>query len=761
MNTLNYTLPPKTWTEALPLGNGVLGAMMFGDDKKERIQLNEDSLWSGGFRERINTLSKNSYKKIRRLISEGNICEAEKLIKETMWTYLPHMTHYQSAGDIWIDFLNTKKSEIVIEKDEMGIPRTKEVASNPEKYLRTLNLSTGIWKVKYGEGKNKVKANSFISMEDNVLVYRMEGNHISCIISYTRKDLGRGKCSSYIDRVYTRNNSMIIAEGVNGGINGIRFTVGIKVDCLGGKVKSNGSALIITDAKELVLYMTIRTSFRSENPLRYCIKQLEKKTLSDYSSLLINHKKVFSEQYNRFYISLNNKKEEKNKEYHNEISPSLIELFVNYGKYLLITSSNKNSLPSNLQGIWNEDLAPSWGSKYTLNVNTQMNYSFALQMNMEESYIPLLNHLQRMLPRGKKIAKEMYDLSGFVCHHTTDIWGDCAPQDQNLMATIWPMGGAWLSLFIWKHYEYYRDSDLLEKYYPILEESVMFFNEYLFKDKNGKWVTGPSTSPENEYILNGKITSLSNGPAMDIQIVVDLFTSYLKTVNILNKKSTLELEIKQKLLKLNGITIGSDGRLLEWANEYEEVDKGHRHISHLYALHPSQQISRSDTSLISACKKTLEGRLMHGGGHTSWSLVWIISLWNRIGEPEKAKKNLKQLLKDSYNNLFTKHPPFQIDGNFGGVEAILQFFIQEEEEKLLLLPSLPESLSTGIIRGYRTKFGVMINMEWIEGKIVYLEFIPIINTLINYDVYEGQNIYTKKVHLIKGENKVIVKKGDS
>lgn len=774
-NELFYNSSPKDWNEALPLGNGILGAMMFGDVKKERIQLNEDSLWSGGQRKRVNKLSKDSFKAVREKIEKGELQNAEQLAKETMLTYFPHMTHYQTAGDIWfedltLDIIDDKD----LEKDEMGIPRIKEQAEmDVKKYSRKLNLQKGLWENYYIKGDQEIHRKAFISSDENILAYQMSGKDLSYLIHYNRRDLGNGKNASYIDEIYTIDDQIIIGSGHNGSIeSGIGYAVAIKVCQDGGEQKSNGSGIIVKNAENITIYVSIHTTFRVENPLNKSLNSIENKTTKDFDQLVLSHEEVHSELYDRFEFSLEDDEEDysvipidekinqlkENNKYLNDLT----QIFVNYGKYLLISSSNGNSLPSNLQGIWNPDIDPSWGSKYTLNVNTQMNYSFALQMNLPETIFPLLNHLKRMLPNGKKVAKKMYGIDGFVCHHVTDIWGDCAPQDHNLAASIWPMGGAWLSLYIWKAYQYENDINILQEYFEVLNESVIFFNNYLFLNKKNEWVTGPSASPENYYLTEDKaIASLDNGPTMDSQIVRDLFEAYLEAIDILDFNSDIKIDIEQKLEKLPKNRITHDGRVQEWSRDYIDIDKGHRHVSHLYGLHPSKQISRNNEELIEASRETLLKRLEHGGGHTSWSAAWILNLWNRIGDKNQAKEGLITLLNASYNNMLSKHPPFQIDGNFGGTEGIIQFFIQEEKDKLLILPNIIPEFKAGKIKGFKSIHGVMIDMEWSQEELDKIILTAYKDTTITVSIYEKNDVSEKEYKLKNNDSiKIDNKKGE-
>ncbi|MEG9284366.1 glycosyl hydrolase family 95 catalytic domain-containing protein [Aerococcus urinae] len=742
---LLYDTPPNSWNEALPIGNGTLGAMIFGNVGKERIQLNEDSLWSGGFRERGNSLSSDSYKDIRELLQKKQFVEAERKIKETMWSYFLHSTHYQTAGDVWLDFdMYRTPYEILMEKDEVGIPRSIEKGEKAKDYIRKINIKEGVWHSSYIYGGHRISKEAFVSKNKNIIFYKIKGDDLSFMISYTRKDNGRAKVASYIDKVYTDGNNYIFGEGHNGSSQeGIDYCVGIRVDSKGGIRESNGSSIFIKNAQEVLISITIRTSFRNTNPKEYCKKVLLSNKYS-YQLIKTRHVENFVEQTSRFSLEFSDSSKEANE---------MIK-YLNYGRYLLISSSYKDSLPANLQGIWNPYIWPAWGSGYTLNVNLEMNYSFALNMGLIECYIPLLEHILRMLPHGMNVAKDMYDLSGFVAHHSTDLWGDCMVGGNNLMASLWPMGGAWLSLSVLKVYEYTRDISLLERYFPILEESAKFLNYYLFDD-NGRWSTGPSLSPENQFIYEGRVHSACNGPSMDIQITYEVFTSYIKACQILNIENDLLEKIKEKMSDLKPVEISEDGRIKEWNEEYIELDKGHRHLSHLYCMHPGRLISINDKKEVEAVHKSLLERLKNGGGHTSWSAAWIANLFNRLGKPEKATEFIFKIISTSSTNYFSQHPPFQIDGNFGATEAILNFIIQEENNKLLILPSIPKFLESGEMKGYHSKFGCVINIKWSRGDLDFLEIKPINqikDVIVNIEIFKNNKPFKeKKLSISKNE----------
>ena len=398
----------------------------------------------------------------------------------------------------------------------------------------------------------------------------------------------------------------------------------------------------------------------------------------------------------------------------------LINTYYNFARYLLISSSREGSLPSNLQGIWNEEFEPMWGSKYTININIEMNYWIAEKTGLSKLHMPLLEHLQRMYPHGKDVAEKMYGIDGFCCHHNTDIWGDCAPQDNHVSSTLWPMGGAWFCLHLIEHYKYTKDREFLKEYYGILKDAVKFFLQYMVKDAHGKWISGPSSSPENIYLnQKGEAGCLCMGASMDTEIIKELFNGYLEITEENQLPNDLNEAINERLNHMPELQIGKYGQIQEWSEDYDEVEPGHRHISQLFALYPAGQIRMDKTpELAQAAKQTIERRLKYGGGHTGWSKAWIILFYARLWEKEEAWKNLKELLEyATLNNLFDNHPPFQIDGNFGGACGLLEMLIQDYSDKVFLLPALPNSLSDGEVNGICLKTGAVLDMKWKEGNI--------------------------------------------
>jgi alpha-L-fucosidase 2 len=402
----------------------------------------------------------------------------------------------------------------------------------------------------------------------------------------------------------------------------------------------------------------------------------------------------------------------------------LAVVYFQYGRYLLISSSRPGSLPANLQGIWNDEMIPAWDSKFTININTQMNYWPAEICSLSQCHLPLFDHLLRMWERGKETAGGMYGCRGFVAHHNTDIWGDCAPQDIYIPASYWVMGGAWLCTHIWTHYIYTGDMEFLRRMYPILKDSVIFFHDYLIED-HGEMVTCPSVSPENTYILpDGTKGCVCAGSSMDNQILRDLMEGYLKASEALGIQDEDMDKTREILNKIPVTKIGKYGQIMEWREDYEEEEPGHRHISQLYALHPSHQITVDKTpELTRAAANTLERRLSYGGGHTGWSCAWIVNLYARLGEGDKALDNLNKLWRQStFPNLMDNHPRrdsavFQIDGNFGATAAIAEMLVQSDEDRVLLLPALPEKWKCGKVTGLTIVGGARLDIQWAEGRL--------------------------------------------
>jgi len=730
-----YQKPAGCWEEALPIGNGRMGAMIFGTVETEHIQLNEDSVWYGCFTDRNNPDALKNLPKIRELILNGKIPEAEELMVYALSGIPQSPRPYQSLGDLTIKF--------------------KGMEGNISDYIRSLSLDDAIHTVKVKIGDNLFVRETFFSAVDDVMVMRIssdEREKISFSALLTRE--------RFYDSVTGIGNDTIMLNG-NLGKGGLDFAMMLKAVAEGGTCKVIGEHLIVRDADAVTLLFTAGTTFRFKDLKLELSRILDSAAKKSYHTLKERHTADYKNLYDRVTFELDgidsfdklttDRRLEMAKKDKPDIG--LSKLYLDFGRYLLISCSREKTLPANLQGIWNKDMLPAWDSKYTININTEMNYWPAEVCNLSECHKPLFDLIKRMVPNGQKTARVMYGCRGFVAHHNTDIWGDTAVVDHWIPASYWVMGAAWLCTHLWMHYEYTQDEEFLKEAFPIMREAALFFLDFLIEDK-GYLKTCPSVSPENTYILpTGVQGAITAGATMDNQILRDLFCQCLKAAEILNVQDDLNQQIREALNKLKPTQIGAKGTIMEWEEDYEELEPGHRHISHLYGLHPSSQITMDGTpELAEAARKTLEHRLAHGGGHTGWSRAWIINLYAKLWDGEKAYDNLEQLIaKSTLPNMFDNHPPFQIDGNFGGTAGIAEMLVQSTDERIVLLPALPKAWKDGKVRGLCLRGGAEIAMEWHNCQLKKC-VIKAKNNFQSKVIYQQKSI---PVNLEKGKEAVL------
>ena len=699
----------EAWNHAFPIGNGNMGMMIHTQVGQDKLALNEDTIWyGGGGRNRVNPKARDNYLTVRSLLTEGRTEEAQRLAFDTMLAVPDEMRNYSTAQNVLLK---------VHEDDQT------------QEYVRYLDLERAVAVVEYVKDGVHYKREHFASAVHHCMIIRMTSTYEDgsrAPVMNPRLILGWRYGAEYL--TVCGENALEVTCNP-GGMGGMNYNVMALATSGDGEVSVRKDAVCVQGASELVYYLTIRTEFYGDDIHAWALRTLTEASALSYDELLNAHIKEYQLLFNRMDLHLAGDPETERLPIDrrlarldgDETDPGLAALYFMFGRYLMISSSRPGSQPANLQGIWNKDEHPAWGSKYTININTEMNYWMAEACNLAECHEPLFDLMDRMLENGKKVARDMYGLDGFVCHHNTDIYGDCAPQDSYMPASIWPMGGAWLATHVMRHYEYTLDRDFLKRNLTFMKESCRFFLGYLFEDGNGDYITGPSVSPENSYIDgNGFHGTLCNGPSMDSQILRELFEDYLKAEKILQLSDEIDDEVRRILPRLKKPSVGRCGQIMEWAEDYVEVEPGHRHISQLYGLCPGELFHpERDAKLYEAACKTLERRLENGGGHTGWSRAWIICLMAVLGKGELAGRNVDLLLRRSTSdNLFDMHPPFQIDGNFGACYGISQMLMQSRNGIITLLPALPAAWCGGEVRGLVAKDDILVNITWSDCRVM-------------------------------------------
>lgn len=740
LNKLWYNAPAAGWLDAMPLGNGKLGAMVYGRSGSEIIQFNEDTVWTRAAEDMNNPDSLKYLPEVRRLLLEGSILEAQELASITQFAIPNEQPAYQVLGELKLISMGQFTAGLLknypehVEPFSEGFSRTKTV----DDYYRELDMQSALAQVSYSYDATRYRREHFISERTNTFAARFTAN-------------GKAKISLYaqffreFDAIAKPVAPDTLAMDGRAGALGSRYYMEAKFCPVGGTVEAIGQHIVVKDADELFIYVSAATDYRHEDYRAKVAACIAEASATPYEALKAKHIACHRELYDRAALTVRG-------DVGNDLAESMpmderialwrnadtkvyddfdfISQYFNFVRYELITASRAGSMPMNLQGIWCNEIWPSWECKFTTNINFEMNYWAAEAANLHECHTAMFDHIDRVVENGKKTARIHYGCRGFTVHSNTDLWADTAAVD-NVYCGLWPAGGGWLSLHLWQAYRYGRDLEFLKKRaYPVLREAALFYVDFLVEDGKGRLVFGPSVSPENSYYdKNGYRVGLTMGATMDHSIIRETFAAVKQAAAILGETGDpLLAEIDAALEKLAPLAIGERGTILEWLEDYERMLPGHRHLSHLFGICPGDEITPERTpAFAQAARKSLEERIAYGSGASGWSGAWAAGIWARLDEGERAYWHIKEIFRiNTSTNLFDMHPPlppgndkyvFQIDGNGGTLSALVELLIQSRDGAVLLLPCLPAAWKEGSVRGLRAEGGVTVDMTWQDAEL--------------------------------------------